>query len=255
MMKEVIQITMERWTQYWGDGNYQWLFIAALLYLFLFKRKKEYIKNILLYVIIVLAVFWFPVTAMIIQKCVGKSVYWRVLWLLLNVPVCSLAIVELVKDKKHIGKAILLVVSFVMISVSGKSVLEAGVYETSHNNQKIPYDIATICNLIKEHAGDTQVHLATDDYIASYVRVYDASITMPYGRAARGYLNKTCKKLYNEICSGEGDYELVAAYAKEVDCNYVACCVSDENGCSIMEENGYQMIGTVNQYTVFCYEN
>lgn len=250
-----MQINLERWMQYWDGGNYQWLFVAAFLYLIFFKRKKDYVKNILLYVAIVLVIFWFPVTALIVQKCIEEEVYWRVLWMLLNVPVCSLAIVELVKDKKCIGKFCLLVVSFVMIVISGKSVLEANVYETAHNNQKIPYDIATICNIVKEHAGDTEVWLAADDYIATYVRVYDASISMPYGRGQHGSWKKVCKKLYNEICSGEGDYELVATYAKELNCNYVACCVSDENGCAIMEENGYQIIGTVNQYTIFYYKN
>lgn len=254
-MKEIIQINLEKWMQYWGDGNYQWLFIAALLYLVIFKRKKEYVKNVLFYVFFVLVLFWFPVTAVIVQKCIEEEVYWRVLWLLLNVPVCSLAIVELVKDKKRICKFLLVVLSLGIIAVSGKSVLEANVYETAHNHQKIPYDIAVICNIVKEHAGDTEVWLAADEYIATYVRVYDASISMPYGRDKHGSWKKICKKLYNEICSGEKDYELIADYAKELNCNYVVCCVTDENGYFIMEENGYQVIDTMNQYTIFCYKN
>lgn len=253
-MKEVMRIVLERWLQYWGESAYLWIFCAAALYLFLFKRKKEYVKNVLLYELIILLIFWFPLTAAIIQKCLGQSVYWRILWLLMNVPVCALAIVELIKDKKSKVKALLLTVAIVLIAISGKSILKAGVYEKAHNYQKIPYEAVVVCDLVKNDAGEKKVHLAADDYLASYVRVYDASITMPYGRAGRGYVNKKSKKLYNEICSGEKNYALIAEYAKELECNYIVCSVSDSEGITIMEENGFCVIGSVNQYTIFSYK-
>lgn len=250
-MREIVKIILERWTQYWGEGAYQWLFLAALGYLLLFKRKKEYVKDILLYVAIVLVLFWFPGTAVIIQKCIGQRVYWRVLWLLLNVPVCALAVTEFLKERHTVGKIIGVCAAVVLISFCGKGLLKSGVYEPAHNNQKIPYEAAMICNLIKEDAKGEQIHLATDDNLASYVRVYDPSITMPYGRGGQGASNRKSKRLYKEICAEEKRYIRIAKYAKAIGCNYIVCNVADEAALLIFEEVGFEVIGTLNQYTIF----
>ncbi len=52
-------------------------------------------------------------------------------------------------------------------------------------------EVVSICNLINEQKEENEeIYLATDDKIASYVRVYDPSIKMPYGRGGKGASGK-----------------------------------------------------------------
>ena len=80
-----------------GNGFYVYLLLAACLYFLVFGRKKERSRILSGYIVVFLAVFFCPVTAYIIQKCIGRSVYWRVLWILPAVPLIAYAGTCLVK--------------------------------------------------------------------------------------------------------------------------------------------------------------
>ena len=88
-MREAIAVTLDAWQKYWGNGFYEYLLAVAGLYFLIFGRKKQKAKELLLYVAVVLIIFFCPVTAWIIQKCVGGSVYWRVLWILPMTPLIA----------------------------------------------------------------------------------------------------------------------------------------------------------------------
>ena len=80
-MKEMINKSLEFWNNYWGGSLFPWLLAASVLYLLIFKHRKKTVRYVLAYVCVTLFLFFFPYTAKIIQKCVGESVYWRVLWI------------------------------------------------------------------------------------------------------------------------------------------------------------------------------
>ena len=88
---------MDAWQKYWGNGFYVYLLLAACLYFLVFGRKKERSRILSGYIVVFLAVFFCPVTAYIIQKCIGRSVYWRVLWILPAVPLIAYAGTCLIK--------------------------------------------------------------------------------------------------------------------------------------------------------------
>ena len=102
-MKEIIKQTVVFWENYWGDSLMMWLLLAAALFLLIFRRKKKSTRYLLLYLAAVLIVFFCPVTAKIIQKCIGELVYWRVLWLLPTIPVIAVALTEFLKERKNNG--------------------------------------------------------------------------------------------------------------------------------------------------------
>lgn len=253
-MKELMTDILAKWNQYWDGGYFLWIFAAALIYLILFHRKKEHIKYVLWYVGVILFLFWCPITAFVIRKCIGADVYWRCVWMLLSVPLTALAITEIISaQKKQLLKVIVTVLTLSIVAVSGKSMMSAGVYETAHNNQKIPYEAVVAVNIVNAHAAGEQVHLATDDYLAAYIRVYDASITMPYGRRGADRLDRNCKKLYNEFLTVEINYKRVAKLAKKTNCNYVVCLVRTPKDIEVMQKYGYEVIGEVGNYRIFTY--
>ena len=71
-MKRALLASLDAWQKYWGNGFYVYLLLAACLYFLVFGRKKERARILFSYIIVFLAVFFCPVTAYIIQKCIGR---------------------------------------------------------------------------------------------------------------------------------------------------------------------------------------
>ena len=82
-MLEYTKIAIEKLLLYIGDSWQYGLFLAALLYLLFSKEEKKTKRFFVSYTIVFLVVFFCPITAKIIMDyCIGQSVYWRMLWLL-----------------------------------------------------------------------------------------------------------------------------------------------------------------------------
>ncbi|MFR3882898.1 MAG: hypothetical protein ACLTX6_11845 [Lachnospiraceae bacterium] len=212
-MKELINQILNLWSNYWGDSLFSYLLILAAAYLLVFKRKEENVKYVLTYLLIMLFLFFCPLTAAVIQKCIGESVYWRVLWLIPSSPVIALAMTELIKDHQKNMQMLLVVLCIGIVAVSGKEVYLAGNYTRVHNYQQVPDEVAGICELIQADAQGEKFTFASDDDISSYVRVYDPSIYNLIGRNARSTHGRS-RKLYYEINSPEPDYRIIATGGK-----------------------------------------
>lgn len=292
-MQNVISDMLSAWKGYWGNGFYPWLLLLAIVYLVLFFRKKEVIRQMLFYVGILLFLFFCPVTAWLIQKCVGGDVYWRVLWLLPTVPLLAYGGTALIygsrdsksptadEPKEAVAdgqkktadvqwqsvtnereaeasrfsvRILLLVLLLAGIVVSGKSLMDAGFYERVHNFQKVPDEAAQICDLINKQKEEGEViYLAADDNIAAYVRVYDPSILMPYGRGGKGRTTQAARKLYTQLTSGMPVIKKVVKYAKSLECNYLVFPLPSQKKQDYMAIKGYFLIGKVNSYGIFKY--
>ena len=254
-MKNTLIWILSTWNQYWGDGFYQYLLIFSIVYLLFQKKKEENIKWTLIYSFVLLFVFFLPFTAIIIRACIGEDVYWRVLWLLPTIPLIALAAADFLRKRKtKIAKGVLLLVFCVIIACCGKGMFSANNYILSDNPQKVPSEVAYLCNLINERAqqdGITEIRLATDDHLATYVRVYDPSIIMPYGRRGKGALEPISASLYKEINSENPDYNKIAESAKFKKCSFIIAKVSDTSYFSDFEAYGYTKIGELHVYTVF----
>ncbi len=292
-MQNVISDMLSAWKGYWGNGFYPWLLLLTMVYLLLFFRKKEAIRPMLFYVGILLLLFFCPVTAWLIQKCVGGDVYWRVLWLLPTVPLLAYGGTALIygsrdsksptadEPKEAVAdgqkktadvqwqsvtnereaeasrfsvRILLLVLLLAGIAVSGKSLMDAGFYERVHNFQKVPDEAAQICDLINKQKEEGEViYLAADDNIAAYVRVYDPSILMPYGRGGKGRTTQAARKLYTQLTSGMPVIKKVVKYAKSLECNYLVFPLPSQKKQDYMAIKGYFLIGQVNSYGIFKY--
>lgn len=258
-MKEIMQWSISIWNQYWGNGYVQYLLLIAVVYLLLRKRNTHSIRQVLPYLFLILFLFLCPITAKIIQTCIGHDVYWRVLWLLPAASVIALACAEflhtrkILHTRKKIFRALTALLFAATILLCGKSLLDSGQYVQVHNYQKVPDEVAHICNIIREDAGNKKVRLVTDENISPYVRVYDPSIRMPYGRRGRGAITWTTIRLYKAVHPEEGrvKYKRIARLAKEANCNYMAIVMNDKFKLKYVKKFGYEQIGTVNNYGIF----
>ena len=250
-MKEFIKEIIGFWNNYWGDSFVPWLLLAAVVYLLIFRRKKESTKYVLLYLAAALVLFFCPVTAKIIQACIGETVYWRVLWLVPSTPVIAFAMTEFLKERKSAAKIAALALCAVLIVISGKGIYQAGNYHLVHNYQKVPDEVAGICEMVKKDAGDALFLLAADNYIGPYVRVYDPSIQLMVTREGRGGYGAGPRRLYLEINAPVLNYRNIAAVGRRTFCNYLVVKVPNEEQKKEMEMYGYQEVGNVNRYSLY----
>ena len=142
-----------------------------------------------------------------------------------------------------------------VLAFCGTGLNKDGFYKKVQNVQKIPDEVVSICNLINEQKEENEeIYLATDDKIASYVRVYDPSIKMPYGRGGKGASGKKAARwLHKQLVAEVPVIKKVVKNAKRLKCNYLVFPVPSKKKQLYMETKGFYLIGQVNEYGIFKY--
>lgn len=254
-MRELIEWIISNWNAYWGDGFYQYLLLAAALYLIVQRRKEKNTRAALVYSLLLLLVFAAPVSAAVIRACLGDEVYWRVLWLLPAIPLIALAGTDFLRRRKtKAAKFVLLLVFSGVIALSGRGMFRADNFAPSANPQKVPSEVAYFCNFITEKAAEDgleEVRLATDEYLSSYIRVYDASILMPYGRRGKGALGKYSQAMYDQINAEEPSFKRIARAGKRLECHFIIMDLRGQDATDTFAAYGYTKVGELHKYTIF----
>lgn len=254
-MKAMFSWILSIWKIYWNEGFYQYLLLVSVIYLLICKRKKAGARQALPFLFAMLFVFFCPFTAWLIRACIGESVYWRVLWLIPLIPVIALGATEFIRDRKSkLAQVILLLIFTGVIALSGKSVMQAGNYIRLANHQKVPNEVAYVCELMQEKAREenlTKLRVASDDYISAYIRVYDPTILMPYGRWAKGSLDYKADSLHKHINSAMPNYKSVGKRAKQTHCNFLILPETSQDPHEALAKYGFNEIATAGSYTVY----
>ena len=148
-MREILQNALTSWDKYWDGSIYPYLLLGAALYLLFFEKKRKQAGYLLGYLVITLALMFCPVTAALIEKCIGGMVYWRVVWILPAVPVIALGFTSLLGRIRNAKLQIFpVVLCLLLVAVSGTSVWQAGNYVKVQNNQKVPNEVAQVAEVI-----------------------------------------------------------------------------------------------------------
>ena len=149
-------------------------------------------------------------TAALIQKCIGGLVYWRVIWLFPVVPALALVVTSLLSRIRKKGLQAVLVIACVgILAVSGTSVWSAGNYVKVSNHQKVPEEAAQVGNILLAERSAEDSLIAADNSIAPYLRVYDPSFQLAFGRDGRGARSRNARHLYTRMSAEEPDLSLI----------------------------------------------
>lgn len=243
------------WQLFWNNGYYQYLLLAAALYLLIFHRKERSTRQVLVYSAIVLFIFFFPLSAKVIVFCIGGNVYWRVFWLLPIIPVIAFAATKFLRSRRSkLVQTVLLLVCCAAIAISGRDMFTDGVYVRTANAQKVPEDVAQICDTINAEAekdGLDDFLVMGDEYLSSYLRVYDPSVRQAYGRWGRNPVNNPCRRVYHLMKKEEPrKYRKIARLSKKGGCDFLVISVPEEKTPSI-ERFHYVQIGEVGEYRIY----
>lgn len=231
-----------------------WIFPMLLLaVLWILWQEKDRGKKIFFGILplVFLFIYWCPVTGTLFMKVLGENVYWRILWLLLVAVIIPYAGCLLLKQLKGIGRqAAFLLILFGLV-FGGKKVLSEECFELSTNVYKVPQNVIEVCDLLPGN-----IHAMVSNRLMPYIRMYDPTITLEYGRNALNYNAITEETedenqlLYLEAQKSEIDLSVLAKLAKEREITFL---VFSDNRTFIgeWEDYGYKKYASTDEFIIF----
>lgn len=252
-MKTALLIALERTKWYIGDGWHYLLFLAVLIYMILNRKEKDNRKWLAGYSIMFGAVYICPLTARIIMKyCVGDLVYWRMFWLLPSSVIIAYGAAKICAGcKKQWGQLLAMAALTLVIVFTGQNpyVGEDVPYVKADNLQKLPTDACLVCDVINASLEEGERAVAVvPDSLNGYVRQYDASIELVYGR--RSKLRKARRRLHRQMNLENPNFRKIIRIARKQGANYLVYPANEEQSAQI-EGLGFGQIGSVGGYFIY----
>lgn len=244
--------------KYVGDSWYLYLLGAAFLALLFLGWKRKESRFWLVLTGVFAFLYLCPVTAgIIIKYFIGRSVYWRMMWLLPTAAMFAYAGASFLGlfRKRWLQNVFGAVLAAVIIA-GGTCMYFQGSYSAADNLYKLPAATVPVCDMIKKDAGESgveQVKVLVPNELLCSIRQYEASFLMPYGRNAFKYENLTQNQagLFSQMSSDEADSETLNMLLKEEKCNYFVWDRTDEERRAAFDRLGYVTVGDVNEYRVY----
>jgi hypothetical protein len=249
-MQEFLEIAK---TDFSDTFSGAWIFPIFLLCIFLILwKEKDWTKKILLGILplVFLFFYWCPVTGILFMKILGENVYWRILWLLLLAVIIPYGFCLLIGKSRGLMRNVLFLGCMAVIVLGGKQVLSAEWFEPSLNAYKIPQNVIEVCELLPGN-----IHAMVSNRLMPYIRMYDPTITLEYGRNALGFngqeeVEGSMANLYLEAQKSEIDLSILAPLAKSEGCTFLVFSNS-RTFVGDWEEYGYEEYGSTDEFVIF----
>ena len=229
-----------------------WIFPLLLIALVLILwKEKDGMRKLLLGVLplLFLFIYWCPLTGMLFMKLLGENVYWRILWLILLAVLIPYGFCLVIGRLKGWMRQAAFLVGMAVIVLCGTPLLKSEEFQASTNDYKIPQNVVAVCDLLPGN-----IHALVSNRLMPYIRLYDPSITLEFGRNALAYNgieNPTGNQiLYAEAQKEEIDVPVLAPMAKEEGCTFLVF----SNGHTYSDDweaYGYKEYGHTDEFTIF----
>ncbi|MCR5098232.1 MAG: hypothetical protein K6B14_04715 [Lachnospiraceae bacterium] len=272
-MTAVFSEIIEEQTGYFGEGWQYPIFAIVLVGLLLLWRRRD-AAIAALYTVIMMVVIYCPVTAKFLMSFMEGGVYWRMFWLLPIIPVLALGMVEFLplvvraavdlfkaddKKKKPISViAVVLVLAIYagLLAGGGRFVYQDGNVTWAHNPEKLPEEVIDIIDAVNadyEAAPVGEKRVAAVGTIVPFIRQYDATVLLAYGRSTIQKEDKSGKKaeLYEQLTNAENpDYDRIAKLLKKTDTTYLIIADNMHVRASEMNVRGFETVYGNGAYTL-----
>lgn len=231
-----------------GEGMILTLFFLSVIWLLVSEKRKE-IRIVFVYMpVTILAIFLFPISAKIMNMFLGSEIYYRLLWLWPIVPTIAYATVTLWKAVKEHSRILVVIAVVLIIVLSGKLTYTNVNYSIAENEYHIPQVVVDICDDVRIEGREVMVLFPRE--LVQYVRQYDATICLPFGREVLVYSWGVRNGLFYVMETQPIDVQLAAQYAREDMCHYVVIRQTDLLDGDF-EDYGYELFGTYDGYIVY----
>ena len=253
-MNEIMEITKNMLWLYTGDCWYFLIFLVCAGYLFSKNKTHSEIMFINHYMIGIGFIYIFPVTAKIIMDyCIGKSVYWRMFWLLPMGMIVALAVTFFAFEINSRAYRNLFISAILLLLIfSGNFMYSKDVFSKSVNSYKLPEDIFSVCDMLEEHAEKNTITAVFPTEFLPYVRQYNAEIYLPYGRRLETETSPSsdARKLFNIMNQTDKSAEELAQLAKQNGCQYIV--VSKEDAVNnTLSDGDFKAIADSGNYIIY----
>lgn len=240
---------------YSGSGAQIYIYLLIICIL-LYEWKKiddRKVRFLCAYSIVMAIIFFFPLTAKVIMDfCIGRNVYWRVIWTWPIPLTLALFFTKIIQKMKKYSKIMIAAVTLLLVA-SGSLMYGNGNFEKVSNVYKLPDEIPQICEMIKEYADGKEMKAAVPAELASYIRQYDARIKMAYGREGQKedkFDSPDAAVLYNVMNNKFQDAAAIQKASMSSRCNFLVLNRESTANKEIQKE-GAERIGKTKQYYVY----
>ena len=218
-----------------------WIFPLLLIVLvFILWKEKDDMRKLLLGVLplLFLFIYWCPLTGMLFMKLLGENVYWRILWLILIAVLIPYGFCLLIGHLKGWLRQGTFLIGMAVIVLCGTPLFKSEEFQASTNDYKIPQNVVAVCDLLP------------------YIRLYDPSITLEYGRNILVYNTREVEsynyqgQLYKAAQEETIDVPYIAPLAKEEGCTFLVFSNS-RTYSDDWKAYGYKEYGHTDEFTIF----
>ena len=186
---------------------------------------------------------------MLFMKLLGENVYWRILWLILIAVLIPYGCLSADRSSERLAAAGAFLIGMAVIVLCGTPLFKSEEFQASTNDYKIPQNVVAVCDLLPGN-----VHALVSNRLMPYIRLYDPSITLEFGRNALAYNgieNPSGNQiLYAEAQKEEIDVPALAPLAKEEGCTFLVFSNS-RTYSDDWEAYGYKEYGHTDEFTIF----
>ena len=176
-----LSVTFRIFYAYFGNIWLILLYLAAVIHLWFTEKRKEIRILLIYYPLLGSLLFLCPLTYRYLKAVTGESTYYRLLWLLPMGLTIAYGIVKLITGIRKISVRIAAtLLCMALLCGTGAYVYANPYFSVAENRFHIPAAVQNLCDRIGKPG--REIPAAFPPYLMNYVRQYDATIRMPYGR-------------------------------------------------------------------------
>ena len=236
------------WQNISGSGMLLALYVCAVI--FLFYTEKETYKRILL---VYLPLFWIgvlllPVTYKVVAMVMDVEVYYRFFWMLPVTLVIAYTAVQVYHMYQGKYRTLVALGLTLVMVLSGDFVYNNWRYSKAENVFHVPQTVVELCDLM--HAKGREVLALFPEELMQYVRQYDSTICLPYGRNVLVEDWNMNHPLYDIMEAEVVDCDALGEAAVIYHCAYVVLRKERET-IGDLTASGYVLKGTISGYQVY----
>lgn len=226
------------------------LFLLALLFLWMVERDKK-LRVVLVYLVAAIAVIFLCPLYAWIGMWFDEEIYYRVLWTLpIGILVCYSAVKLMIHFKAAVAKALVFLLTIVVICINGDLVYTNSFHIRSVNAYHIPQQVIAVADALKLDNYRPVAVLPAE--LLPFLRQYTADVLTPYGRNILEPAWTFHNELYDAMEGDKTTYDVaeVARCARNERCAFVVLSIAKQMNGS-MEEQGYFMFRFVEGYFIY----
>lgn len=212
-------IASKLFQEYMGTGLIIILYLIALIYLWT-TEKRKYVRILFVHVpVILLLLFFNPLFARLLYSLAEDEIYYRILWLLpVTVTIAFSAVMLYSRLSDHYRTVFALAVAAGIV-ISGSFIYSNPYFQKADNLYHVPDSVVHICDSIVVPGREVQAAFPLE--LVQYVRQYEPTVCMPYGREMTVDRWNNWGELPDEMEKETIVLDRLAPLAKEEGCHYI----------------------------------